>query len=173
MEEKKRKITILFDPVYFDQLDEKRFKLRTSFQKIGHGLFTKWLKDEAITKQGDVVSTESPQNSTQNSCANEITYIDPSKSTWHNLLDMILERGSTRMVEAIKGNLETFAEAAALQELSRDVNDNSKKNASAKHSDEVQSIHQRARDAIQRSRRTGSRKPGGDAADSEDKRRPA
>jgi hypothetical protein len=38
-----RRMNLRFDPDKFDQLDEKRFRERTSFQEIGARLFDEWL----------------------------------------------------------------------------------------------------------------------------------
>jgi hypothetical protein len=38
-----RRINLRFSPEMFDQIDEKRFKLRTSFQQIGVRLFEEWV----------------------------------------------------------------------------------------------------------------------------------
>ena len=41
-----RRINLRFPPERFDQLDEKRFKARTTFQEIGARLFEEWLTGE-------------------------------------------------------------------------------------------------------------------------------
>ncbi len=41
-----RRINLRFPPERFDQLDEKRFKQRTTFQDIGVRLFEEWLTGE-------------------------------------------------------------------------------------------------------------------------------
>ena len=38
-----RRMNLRFPPEMFDELDEKRFKARTSFQEIGFRLFEEWL----------------------------------------------------------------------------------------------------------------------------------
>ena len=40
---KERRINLRFPTEMFEQLDEKRFKARTSFQQIGYQLFEEWL----------------------------------------------------------------------------------------------------------------------------------
>jgi hypothetical protein len=41
-----RRLNLRFSPERFDQIDEKRFKLRASFQEIGTQLFEEWLNGE-------------------------------------------------------------------------------------------------------------------------------
>ncbi len=40
---RERRINLRFTPEKFDQLDEKRFKAKTTFQEIGYRLFEEWL----------------------------------------------------------------------------------------------------------------------------------
>jgi hypothetical protein len=42
-QERERRINLRFPSGMFDQLDEKRFKARTSWQEIGFSLFEEWL----------------------------------------------------------------------------------------------------------------------------------
>ena len=41
-----RRMNLRFPSERFDQIDEKRFKMRTSFQEIGSRLFEEWLTGE-------------------------------------------------------------------------------------------------------------------------------
>ena len=41
-----RRVNLRFTPEYFDKLDEKRFRARSTFQEIGARLFDNWLNSE-------------------------------------------------------------------------------------------------------------------------------
>ena len=43
MAENLRRVNLRFTPEYFDKLDEKRFRSRSSFQELGARLFDNWL----------------------------------------------------------------------------------------------------------------------------------
>lgn len=55
-----RRINLRFPPEQFDQLDEKRFKARTTFQDIGVQLFEQWLSGERLVELHPVPKKPAP-----------------------------------------------------------------------------------------------------------------
>lgn len=49
-DDKPRKISLRFTDQEFEALDDKRHGLRTSFQKLGHSMFMKWLREKPEEK---------------------------------------------------------------------------------------------------------------------------
>ena len=137
-----RKVTVRFTQAEFDQLDEKRFRQRTTFQAIGRQLFLDWVAGENTGKEDtNRISSETGEFLVE-------TYVTPVLRPWHNLLDLILRRAPEHVQRAIKSNLEAFAELTF-------VGGDQAKNDAEELVSEHQSIRERVDETIRRIRQSG------------------
>lgn len=145
-------MTLRFPSGEFDALDEKRFRLKTSFQAIGRQLFTSWLR---LDGEMSGIQQKPAQDSHSNSEPQVESTGTDATAPWHTLLDLILKRGSPGMQNAIQSNLETFAEAALVIHYGdhKDIPEETTKLISAAHRE----IDQRSRGIVQTIRGTVSR----------------
>jgi hypothetical protein len=141
--------------------------------KLDDQEISKWIKASG-TSQAMASSTAYPQTMnkalptlTPAADENSRSDLDMIREKCHNWLDLILQHGSSKISNAIIENLDSFARLVHHEE----TNDGgSETHASEALSPEVQSVHQRAQNAIRRSRATRTRKRGSDSADQKDQR---
>ena len=109
-----RKMTLRFTTKQFEQLDEKRFRLRTTFQAVGQNLFVSWLLKQGVAET-PTVSTGVSQDSNKQDSQSLWQTLYPDTSAWHNLLELILKHGPDETCSAIQENLRTFARGVFLE----------------------------------------------------------
>ena len=115
---KDRRINIRISADLFHRLDEKRWREKTSFNKVGTALFRGWLQNRFdISKKQPKIDPTAPKGGPEN---------HPELPEWAGVLDAILKSDNELAVTAVKHNLMAFREfvLVAQRNISGDKNAN-------------------------------------------------